>query len=94
VSVLAILPNFYSRETPHPLAVLSPLLILGIPIFDLVSVTIIRMRRGQPVWVGDTSHVSHRLVRRGYSRSQAVLLLLLAGSALGALAVLGLVARD
>jgi UDP-GlcNAc:undecaprenyl-phosphate GlcNAc-1-phosphate transferase len=94
VSVLAILPNFYSRETPHPLAVLSPLLILGVPIFDLVSVTIIRVRRGQPVWVGDTSHVSHRLVRRGYSRSQAVLLLLLAGSALGALAVLGLVVRE
>lgn len=91
VAVLAILPNFYSRETPHPLAVLSPLLILGVPIYDLVSVIIIRVRAGQPVWVGDTNHVSHRLVRRGYSRSHAVLLLLLAGAVLGATAVLGLV---
>jgi len=87
VAVLAILPNFYSRRAPHPLAVLAPLLILALPLYDLLSVMIIRWKLNKPVWVGDTNHISHRLVRRGYTRSHAVLLLLLVHSAAAALAV-------
>jgi UDP-GlcNAc:undecaprenyl-phosphate GlcNAc-1-phosphate transferase len=87
ISVLAILPNFYSRITPHPLAVLAPLLILAVPLFDLVSVTIIRSRLGKPFWIGDNNHISHRLVRKGYSRSHAVLLILLIHSGAAAVAV-------
>ena len=89
VAVLAILPNFYSAQTPHPLAVLSPLLILGVPLYDLVSVVLLRWRKGQPVYVGDTNHISHRLVSRGFTRSHAVLLILLAHAFLSAVAVLG-----
>lgn len=88
VAILTILPNYYSRSTPHPLAVLSPLLILGVPLFDLASVVIIRWRLGRPFWIGDTNHISHRLVRRGYSRTGAVLLILLIHAALAALALL------
>jgi UDP-GlcNAc:undecaprenyl-phosphate/decaprenyl-phosphate GlcNAc-1-phosphate transferase len=89
-AVLAILPNFYSRETPHVFAVLSPLLILAIPLFDLVSVIWIRYRAGKPVYLGDMNHISHRLVRRGFSHTQAVLLILLVQSIISALAVLAL----
>ncbi len=88
VAILAILPNFYSSQTPHPLAVLSPLIILGVPLYDLVTVVFIRWRKGQPFYVGDTNHISHRLVRRNYSRSHAVLLLLMIHAALSAIAVL------
>ncbi len=87
ISVLAILPNFYSRIAPHPLAVLAPLLILAVPLFDLVSVTIIRWRLGKPFWIGDNNHISHRLVRRGFSRSHAVLLILLIHAACATIAV-------
>ena len=87
VAVLAILPNFYSEQTPHRLAVLSPLMILGIPLYDLVTVIFIRWRRGQPFYVGDTNHISHRLTRRGLTRTQAVLVLLLGQALLGAAAV-------
>jgi len=90
VAVLAILPSFYSRETSQPLAVLSPLLILAVPIFDLISVILIRLKLRQPVYVGDNNHISHRLARRGVSRTRAVLILLLIHAAAGALAVLGL----
>jgi UDP-GlcNAc:undecaprenyl-phosphate/decaprenyl-phosphate GlcNAc-1-phosphate transferase len=83
VAVLAILPNFYSRRAPHPLAVLSPLLIMAVPLYDLVSVVLLRWRIGQPFYIGDTNHISHRLTRRGFSRSQAVLIILFA-HALGA----------
>ncbi|HVK58707.1 MAG TPA: MraY family glycosyltransferase, partial [Candidatus Kapabacteria bacterium] len=87
VAVLAILPNFYSAETPHRFAVLSPLLILAIPIYDLVSVVIIRWRNGQPFYIGDTNHISHRLTRRGLSRSRAVLTILLVQALLAAVAL-------
>jgi UDP-GlcNAc:undecaprenyl-phosphate/decaprenyl-phosphate GlcNAc-1-phosphate transferase len=87
ISILAILPNFYSRKTPHPLAVLAPLLILAVPLFDLVSVTIIRWRLGKPFWIGDNNHISHRLVCRGYTRSHAVLLILLVHTLCAAVAV-------
>ena len=88
VAVLAILPNFYSEQTPHRLAVLSPVVILAVPTYDLLSVILIRWRKGQPFYVGDTNHISHRLVRRGFSRTHAVLLILLVHAALSATAVL------
>jgi UDP-GlcNAc:undecaprenyl-phosphate GlcNAc-1-phosphate transferase len=86
LAVLAILPHFYSEETPNALAVLSPLLILAVPLFDLVSVVIIRWRQGKPFYLGDNNHISHRLVRRGFNRSSAVLLIWLTAALAGALA--------
>jgi UDP-GlcNAc:undecaprenyl-phosphate GlcNAc-1-phosphate transferase len=86
-AILSILPNFYSKNAPHPLAVLTPLLILAVPFYDLASVILIRVRSKKPVYVGDTNHISHRLVRRGLSRVQAVLVILLAHALMAALAL-------
>ncbi|MCX7044324.1 MAG: MraY family glycosyltransferase [Candidatus Sumerlaeota bacterium] len=54
------------------LAVLIPLIVMGVPIFDTVSVVFIRWRRGAPLMKGDTNHLSHRLVALGFSKPQAV----------------------
>ncbi len=89
LAVLAILPSFYSPGHPHPAAVLSPLLVLVVPLSDLASVVWIRGRLGRPPWIGDTNHFSHRLVRVGYSRATAVALLWGAGLA-GGIAALAL----
>lgn len=86
LAVLAILPHFYSRQNPRPLAVLTPLLVLGVPLADLAWVVILRWRLGRPFYVGDTNHLSHRLVRAGCNRSVAVLLIWLAAALLGSLA--------
>lgn len=86
LAVLAILPHFYTQQNPRHLAVLTPLLVLGVPLFDLAWVVILRWRLGKPFYVGDTNHLSHRLVRRGWSRSTAVLFIWLAAALLGALA--------
>jgi UDP-GlcNAc:undecaprenyl-phosphate GlcNAc-1-phosphate transferase len=86
LAVMAILPHFYTRHNPHPLAVLSPLLVLGIPLADLAQVSIFRTLNGKPFWLGDTNHLSHRLVRWGLSRTQAVLLIWLLAAILGAAA--------
>jgi UDP-GlcNAc:undecaprenyl-phosphate GlcNAc-1-phosphate transferase len=86
LAVLAILPHFYTAQNPHSLAVLTPLLILAMPLGDLVWVVILRWRLGKPFYVGDNNHLSHRLVRMGLSRTRAVLLIWLLAIALGALA--------
>jgi len=88
LGVLAILPHFYSKQNPKAWAVLSPLLILAVPLGDLVWVVVLRWRAGRPFYLGDTNHLSHRLVRKGWSRTQAVLLIWLLAAALGTLSFL------
>ena len=55
----------------------APLLLLAVPLYDFLSVIAIRLRNARPPWVGDTNHISHRLVRLGWSPRQAVLTLYL-----------------
>jgi UDP-GlcNAc:undecaprenyl-phosphate GlcNAc-1-phosphate transferase len=88
LAVMAILPHFYSKENPRPLAVLSPLLVLAIPLIDLTQVVIRRTLNGKPFWIGDTNHISHWLTRQNLSRSHAVLLIWLAAVMIGILAAL------
>lgn len=88
LAVLAILPHFYSEQNPKPWAVLSPLLILAVPLADLAWVVVLRWRAGKPFYIGDTNHLSHRLVRNGLSRSQAVLVIWLLAAAAGAMSFL------
>jgi UDP-GlcNAc:undecaprenyl-phosphate/decaprenyl-phosphate GlcNAc-1-phosphate transferase len=86
LSVLAILPHFYTVKHPEKFAVLTPLLALGVPLGDLVWVVILRWKLGKPFYIGDTNHLSHRLVRRGWSRTRAVLMIWLLAALLGAAA--------
>jgi len=86
LAVMAILPHFYNKQNPRPLAVLAPLLVLAIPLLDLAQVSVFRTLNKKPFWIGDTNHLSHRLVRAGQTRRQAVLLLWLAAALIGALA--------
>lgn len=75
LAVLAILPHFYSAQHPRPVAVLTPLLVLAVPLVDLVWVVGLRLKARKPVYCGDTNHLSHRLVQRGFSRVKAVALI-------------------
>jgi UDP-GlcNAc:undecaprenyl-phosphate GlcNAc-1-phosphate transferase len=83
LAVLAILPHFHTAEEPRAWAVFSPLLILAVPLADLIWVVILRTRMGKPFWIGDNNHLSHRLVRRGFSKPMAVLLIWLLAIVLG-----------
>ena len=91
LAILAILPHFYARSSVHPpaiLAVLSPLLILAVPLADLTWVVLARSWAGKPFYVGDMNHFSHRLVRLGLSRTKAVLALWLVAILLGAVSLM------
>jgi UDP-GlcNAc:undecaprenyl-phosphate GlcNAc-1-phosphate transferase len=88
LAVMAILPAFHSASHPNRWAVVSPLLILAIPLIDLVWVVILRWRAGKPFYLGDTNHLSHRLVRLGLTRTQAVIAIWLLAAALGSFSLL------
>ncbi len=65
-----------------------PLLVLGVPIFDTTLVVISRLRKGlNPFTTPGKDHVSHRLVRTGWTRREAVMALYLIGGVLGSLAI-------
>ncbi|HEV7300793.1 MAG TPA: MraY family glycosyltransferase [Tepidisphaeraceae bacterium] len=68
-------------------AVVAPLIVLAVPLYDLVVVSIIRLRNGKSPFVGDTNHFSHRLVARGMSRRTAVLCIYLVTAATSAAAI-------
>ncbi len=90
LAVLAILPHFYSAKlaAPSRLAVLSPLFILAVPLVDLARVVCVRTLAGRPFWLGDTNHLSHRLVRAGLTKPRAVGVLWAAAAVAGSLTLL------
>ena len=69
-------------------SVLVPVIVLALPLYDLIVVSIIRIARGKSPFVGDTNHFSHRLVARGMSRRTAVLCLYLVTAATAIAAIL------
>lgn len=69
-------------------AVFAPVIVLAVPLYDLIVVSIIRLSRGKSPFVGDTNHFSHRLVARGMSRRTAVLCLYLITAATSVAAII------
>ena len=65
---------FNTGSGQSQLAVLIPLFVLALPLFDTAMVVIIRTLNKKPFWIGDHNHISHRFVRMGLSRPRAVLL--------------------
>jgi UDP-GlcNAc:undecaprenyl-phosphate GlcNAc-1-phosphate transferase len=68
-------------------SVLMPLIVLAVPLYDFVAVTLIRLARGRSPFVGDLNHLSHRLVRRGLSKRAAVVVICLFALATGLIGI-------
>ena len=69
-------------------AVFAPLIVLAVPMYDMVTVMIVRLRRRASPFIGDNNHFSHRLVARGMSRRTAVLCIYLVTAATSMAAIL------
>src|SRR5215210_1169541 len=67
---------------------LTPVLILMIPIFDTCFVTISRKLSGRPISQGGRDHTSHRLVALGISERRAVVMFYAFAVATGLLALM------
>lgn len=52
-----------------------PLVILAVPLYDCISVILIRISQGRSPFVGDLQHLSHRLVKIGLSKRGAVVII-------------------
>ena len=75
---LATISATFAGEGLPRHAILAPLCVLAIPIYDTLSVIAIRLRSGRSPFEADRNHFSHRLVDLGLSRSKAVLTIYLA----------------
>jgi len=67
----------------HPLSLLSPAFILGVPLLDTLFVVYMRLARGVPVFRGSPDHLALRLRRLGLSVPVVVILLYGASALLG-----------
>jgi len=59
----------------NSLAVLAPVLILGVPIFDTLFIMFLRHRRGVSMFRGSPDHLALRMVKLGLTRRQTALIL-------------------
>jgi UDP-GlcNAc:undecaprenyl-phosphate/decaprenyl-phosphate GlcNAc-1-phosphate transferase len=80
---LTLLERYVSSASSSLFPVLMPLLVLAIPLVDVTTVVAIRIRERRPIYVGDSRHLSHRLVSLGFSKRAAVLFIYLATFCLG-----------
>lgn len=79
LAVFTILTTFVDPSgNAEPFVVLTPLVVMAVPLYDTASVVFLRLRLGVPIWSGDRRHFSHRLLRRGMSVRRAVLVIWLA----------------
>ena len=79
VAVLTIRTTYYQQAgSGQWYAVFMPLVVMAVPLYDFLSVTLLRISQGKSPFVGDTQHFSHRLKKRGLSDTQTVLTLYLA----------------
>ncbi len=79
VAILTLRTDYYHEaESGRWYAVFMPLIVMAVPLYDFISVTLLRVSQGKSPFVGDTQHFSHRLKRRGLTDRQTVLTLYLA----------------
>jgi UDP-GlcNAc:undecaprenyl-phosphate GlcNAc-1-phosphate transferase len=75
-------------------ALLIPPILLGVPIFDIVTATVLRLVNGEVKTVKEAiiycgrDHTSHRLVALGFDQRQAVLILWGVGAVLGCVSLI------
>jgi UDP-GlcNAc:undecaprenyl-phosphate GlcNAc-1-phosphate transferase len=88
LAALTVSNSYITTRSVSQLPILVPVLVLGVPLFDVFSVIVIRLKEGRSLFVGDTSHFSHRLVELGMSVRQAVGFIYLVTVCVGVSAIL------
>jgi UDP-GlcNAc:undecaprenyl-phosphate GlcNAc-1-phosphate transferase len=66
------------------ISLVVPLLVIGVPVFDTASAIIRRRLHGRPIQEADNGHIHHRLLHRGFSQRQTVLIIYAWSGALAA----------
>ncbi len=82
LAIATLTATFAGEDLPRH-AILAPLCVLAVPLYDTITVVLIRLRAGRSPFEGDKSHFSHRLVELGMSKKQAVLTIYLTTATCG-----------
>lgn len=88
LAALTVSNSYVTTRSVSQLPVVVPVLVLGVPLFDTLSVMIIRFREKRPLFVGDKCHFSHRLRDLGMSVRQTVIFIYLVTLCVGVSAIL------
>lgn len=70
------------------LALVVSMLCLGLPIFDTIFAMVRRFAKHQPIMQADRGHLHHRLIDRGFTQKQAVMILYIISALCGVFAIL------
>jgi len=79
VALLTLRTTYYHEaQSGQWYPVLMPAIVMAVPLYDFISVTLLRISQGKSPLIGDTQHFSHRLKKHGLTDTQTVLTLYLA----------------
>ena len=84
LAAISVLGTVKSAAT---IALIVPIVALGLPIMDTAFAIIRRYNSGQPIFKPDKGHLHHRLLEMGLSQKQAVLLMYVISGCLGLSAI-------
>lgn len=84
LAAISILGTVKSAAT---IALIVPIVALGLPIMDTTFAIIRRYMSGRPIFKPDKGHLHHRLLEMGLSQKQAVLLMYVISGCLGLSAI-------
>jgi len=73
--VLACIALLGVMKSVAAITLVVPLLIIGVPVFDTFSAIVRRRRHGRPIQEADKGHIHHRLLGRGFTQRQTVIII-------------------
>jgi len=89
--MLAVVSILGVAKTYTIAVIVLPVIVLGLPIFDVLFAIVRRIAKGKSikaVFKPDKGHLHHRLVEKGFSQKQAVLILYGLSASLGMFAII------
>ena len=89
--MLAVVSILGVAKTYTMAVIVLPVIVLGLPIFDVMFAIVRRLAKGKSikaVFKPDKGHLHHRLVEKGFSQRQAVLILYGLSASLGMFAII------
>lgn len=78
-------------KTATAFVIVLPIIVLGLPIFDTLSAIVRRVAKGKSIkaiFQADKGHLHHKLIAKGFTQKEAVLLLYGVSAACGMFAVI------
>jgi UDP-GlcNAc:undecaprenyl-phosphate GlcNAc-1-phosphate transferase len=75
----AVAPLISYAPMEHAMALATPILILGLPVFDTAFLMLMRMQKGRNVFLKSDDHLALRFLKKGYSKVRALSVMLTLG---------------